>query len=200
MRSSVLLLFLAAACAPTPEKASAVATPPTTSRLTDLPVDAASTAPPAEQRSKLVPDEAIGALLARLSETPGDFPSENYVSNEPSLLDVMGALDNPNLRGRAYVGVGPEQNYTYLALLEPKVAYIVDIRRGNFLEHMIFRGCFEAGTTRAEFLSALLARPAPVRGELTAPGFGALDTAFRSSSFDVPLRDAGIARTKALRR
>jgi len=155
------------------------------------------------------PDASLGPLIARLSETPGDFPSENYVTNEASLLDVAPALRDPKLRDRAYVGVGPEQNYTYLAMLEPRIAYIVDIRRGNFLEHMMFRGCFEVGKTRAEFLTALLARrpsalPVSAPGAVASAdagadvGFGPLDVAFRAAAPDDALRDEGIARTKAL--
>ena len=149
--------------------------------------------------ASLMPDDAVGPLLARLSETPGDFPSENYVTNETSLLHVAPALRDPKLRGRGYVGVGPEQSYTYLAMLEPRVAYIVDIRRGNFLEHMIFRGCFEAGRTRAEFLGALLARrAAPLPEGGAGAGFAALEAALRATTSESALRDEGVARTKAL--
>lgn len=148
-------------------------------------------------------DDSLGPLIARLSESPGDFPSENYVTNEASLLDVAAALRNPRLHDRGYVGVGPEQSYTYLAMLEPRVAYIVDIRRGNLLEHMMFRGCFEAGKTRAEFLTALLARrvDAGAAGDAGAgadAGFAPLDAAFRAAPPDPVLRDEGIARTKSL--
>lgn len=146
--------------------------------------------------AKLVADEDVGPLLAKLSETPGDFPSENYVSNELSLLDVAPALRDPKLRSRAYVGVGPDQNLTYLAALEPAVAYIVDIRRGNFLEHMFFRGCFEAGETRAGFLRALVSRK--IDGVSNDGSFTALVAAFRAAPEDVALRDEGVARTKAL--
>ena len=126
--------------------------------------DAAETppaAPPASAPTILMADADVGPLIERLSEKPGNFPSENYVTNEASLLHVAPALRSAKLKGRAYVGVGPEQNYAYLALLEPRVAYVVDIRRGNLLEHLMFRGCFEAGKTRAEFLTALLARREP---------------------------------------
>lgn len=147
-------------------------------------------------------DEAVGPLIARLSESPGDFPSENYVTNETSLLDVATALRNPKLHDRGYVGVGPEQSYTYLALLEPRIAYIVDIRRGNLLEHMMFRACFETGKTRAEFLTALLARRVPSGAVDVDAGpdasFAQLDAAFRAAPPDPSLRDEGIARTKAL--
>jgi len=146
---------------------------------------------------KLLPDEAVGPLVARLSERPGDFPSENYVTNETSLLHVARALREPRLRGRAYVGVGPEQNYSYLALTAPTVAYIVDIRRGNLLEHLVFRGCFEEGTTRAAFLRALISRE-PHAEPAPGPGFPPLEAAFRGAPPVPSLEAAGLARTLAL--
>lgn len=180
-------LALVVACARTPERAHEA--PPVA--LASAPVSAAATdAGP----DKLLADEDVGPLLARLSESPGDFPSENYVSNETSVLDVAPTLRDPKLRGRAYVGVGPEQNYTYLALTEPRVAYVVDIRRGNMLEHMFFRGCFEAGETRVAFLRALLAR----RVSDAPPDLASLFGAFAAAPQDRALRDEGVARTRAL--
>jgi hypothetical protein len=166
------------------------------------PVAAVPSAAPAPEAgahaARLMADEEVGPLLARLSESPGDFPSDNYVTNETSLLDVAPALRDPKLHGRAYIGVGPEQNLTYLALLEPAVAYIVDIRRGNLLEHLFYRGCFEAGTTRAEFVSALLARRPQAADGGSDPGFAPLEAAFTSAPGDRALRDGGVARTHAL--
>jgi hypothetical protein len=157
-------------------------------------------APPSPSApAKLLADEDFGNVLARLSENAGSFPSENYVTNETSLLHVARVLQDPKLHGRAYVGVGPEQSYTYLAMLEPSVAYIVDIRRGNFLEHMFFRGCFEAASTRREFLEALLMRRARASsGAEDARSFTALAASFRDVPADVTLRSDGVARTKAL--
>jgi hypothetical protein len=147
-RSAILFFFLIGCTTHAPEK-------PVEPPATTAPPSIASAAPAKVEDPRLVPDEAVGPLIAKLSENAGDFPSENYVSNELSLLDVADDLRSPALKGRAYVGVGPEQNYTYLGILEPKVAYIVDIRRGNLLEHLFFRGCFEKAKTPAEFLAAL---------------------------------------------
>lgn len=174
---------------PSPSPTSAPTPPSSTG-------DDAST-PDAATSGKLLPDEAVGPLVARLSEPAGDFPSENYVTNETSLLHVAQALREPRLRGRAYVGVGPEQSYTYLALLEPRVAYIVDIRRGNLLEHLVFRGCFEEGATRAGFLRALLARE-PRAEPAPGPGFSPVEAAFRGVAADPALEAHGVARTRAL--
>lgn len=168
------------------------------------PESSSANAPPADAgaaaSTKLVTDEEVGPLLAKLSESAGSFPSENYVTNETSLLHVAKMLKDPKLHGRAYVGVGPEQSYTYLAMLEPKVAYVVDIRRGNFLEHMFFRGCFEAGATRMEFLSALLMRRPKGSAEAAPDGssFAPLQAAFRGVPANPALRDEGVTRTKAV--
>lgn len=150
-RRAVFLLALARCTTHAPDKIIEAA--PLSIASATAPVVAP--APANVEDPKLMPDEAVGSTIAKLSEKAGDFPSENYVSNELSLLDVAAELRAPALQGRAYVGVGPEQSYTYLGILQPKVAYVVDIRRGNLLEHMFFRGCFEKAKTPAEFIAAL---------------------------------------------
>src|SRR5205085_3828058 len=61
------------------------------------------------------------------------------------------------------LGVGPDQNFTYMSALHPKFAFIVDIRRQNMLEHLMYKVLFEMSDNRAEFLSKLFARPLPER-------------------------------------
>ena len=64
-------------------------------------------------------------------------------------------------QNRVYVGVGPEQNFTYIVALKPKLAFIVDIRRGNFDLHLMYKALFEMSADRAEFVSKLFSRPRP---------------------------------------
>ena len=61
----------------------------------------------------------------------------------------------------AYVGVGPDQNFTYIAALKPRIAFIVDIRRQNMLLHLMYKALIEMSPTREEFLSRLFSRPMP---------------------------------------
>lgn len=96
-----------------------------------------------------------------LSEPDAAFFSDNLVSNETSFLHVADELPRAAPRGAAYVGVGPEQNFAYIALLDPSVAYVVDIRRDNLRLHLLYKAAFELGATRADFLALLLGRPAP---------------------------------------
>ena len=59
------------------------------------------------------------------------------------------------------MGVGPEQNFTYIAALQPSIAFIVDIRRGNLQLHLMYKALFELSTDRAGFVSRLFSRPRP---------------------------------------
>ena len=60
-----------------------------------------------------------------------------------------------------YLGVGPDQNFTYIVALRPRIAFIVDIRRQNMLEHLMYKALIELSADRAEFLSRLFARQRP---------------------------------------
>lgn len=98
-------------------------------------------------------------MVRDMSEPGGYFRSENFVSNELGLQHVVARLRSTAPRGGVYLGVGPEQNFTYIAALEPRVAFIVDIRRQNLLQHLWYKAVFELSPTRAEFLTRLFARP-----------------------------------------
>lgn len=95
------------------------------------------------------------AQFSGFSEGDRYFFSDNYISNETSYLQVADELEP---RGGAYVGVGPEQNFTYIARTRPEVAYIVDIRRGNALLHLMYKGIFHAAKNRSEFVARLVGR------------------------------------------
>jgi hypothetical protein len=108
-------------------------------------------------------DSAFGALVARISEPGGYFDTDNLISNERGYLKVMGALDRLGLEGGAFVGVGPDQSYSYISQIRPEVAFITDIRRDNLLEHLLLKALVERAPTRVEFLSDLFGRRAPPR-------------------------------------
>lgn len=103
----------------------------------------------------------FGRLVARLSEPGGYFDSDNLVSNETSYLHVLPALRTLGVQGGAYLGVGPEQNFSYLAEIKPELAILIDIRRDNMLLHLLFKAMFEVSRNRMEYLCLLYGRPAP---------------------------------------
>jgi hypothetical protein len=104
---------------------------------------------------------SFASRIAQLSEPGGYFDADNLISNEKSYLQVMSALGDPALAGGAYIGVGPDQNFSYIAQLKPSIAFIVDIRRDNMLLHLLFKALFQLSRTRVEYLSLLCGRPVP---------------------------------------
>ena len=99
------------------------------------------------------------------SEESGVFPSENFVSNEKTYQYVIPALQDALTPNGVYLGVGPEQNFTYIVNLKPRLAVIIDIRRQNAMQHLMYKALFELSPSRAEFVSRLFSRPL-----LTVPG------------------------------
>ena len=106
-----------------------------------------------------ISDAEWGALVKSLSEQGGYFDTDNLISNERTYLEVIGPLRK--MRGGAYLGVGPDQSFSYLAAARPAIAFIVDIRRDNLLQHVLLRGLFALSSNRAEYLSRLHGRALP---------------------------------------
>jgi hypothetical protein len=103
----------------------------------------------------------FASLVADLSEQDGYFDTDNLISNERSYLHVIPALRQAGLTGGAYIGVGPDQNFSYIAQLRPQLAFIVDVRRDNLLLHLLLKALFDLAGTRVEYLSLLFNRPVP---------------------------------------
>jgi hypothetical protein len=112
-------------------------------------------------RNHALSNAEFSRLFAEASEPDRYFFSDNYVSNETSYLQVAAALQKRAGRGGGYIGVGPEQNFSYIALLEPELAFIVDIRRANAVQHLWYKAIFEGAASRAAFLAALIGRAGP---------------------------------------
>ena len=111
------------------------------------------------------PASSFAALVQRLSEPGGDFDTDNLISNERSYLHVIPALKAARVVGGAYVGVGPDQNFSYIAQVRPTLAFIVDVRRDNLLLHLLFKALFAQARNRAEYICLLMGRTVPDRVE-----------------------------------
>jgi hypothetical protein len=105
-------------------------------------------------------DGEFWRLVTDLSETGGAYHSDNFTSNEPSVADVAAELAATPRKG-AYLGVGPEQNFTYLVAVRPPLAFIVDIRWQAVVQHLLFKALFELSADRAGFLARLFAKVRP---------------------------------------
>src|SRR5207244_4732830 len=108
-----------------------------------------------------ISDREFWGLVSSMSEPGGFFQSDNFLSNEIVYQHVIPTLQAITGPGGVYLGVGPEQNFTYVVALRPKLAFIVDIRRQNMVEHLLYKAFFEIADTRADFISRLFARKQP---------------------------------------
>lgn len=98
-------------------------------------------------------------MIKSMSEDEVFFVSENWISNEDRYLYVLNLLDKFKINGGVYIGVGPEQNYTYISAVKPDLAFIVDVRNRNTLQHLIYKIIFELADTPADFFSLLFSKP-----------------------------------------
>ena len=114
-------------------------------------------------------------MVTSFSEAGGRFPSDNFVSNEIFYQTVLPRLTQTIAPGGIYVGVGPDQNYTYIVGLKPRLAFIIDIRRQNLLHHLLYKSIAELSPTRGAFLARLFGRPPPARLDVNAPPAALLD-------------------------
>ena len=140
-----------------------VSMPRWTARVAALMLCAAAVvSSPACRRSTIataMSDQEFWTLIESLSEPPGTFSiSDNFVSNEPHVAENVRWL-RPT--GGVYIGVGPEQNFSYIARLRPAIAFIIDIRRENRNLHLLYKALFELSSDRADFVSRLFSRPRP---------------------------------------
>ena len=103
-------------------------------------------------------DESFAEIVDEASEPGGYFWSNNYISNETSYQHVIEELELVREPGGVYIGVGPNQNFTYIAHTEPSLAFIVDVRRDNLVEHLLFKAVILRAETRGEYLSRLVGR------------------------------------------
>jgi hypothetical protein len=106
-----------------------------------------------------ISDQVFWHLVETCSEPAGTFSlSDNLVSNEPRLPENLRRLGGS---GGVYIGVGPEQNFSYIAKLRPRMAFIIDIRRENLNLHLFYKALFELSSDRVDFVSRLFSRPRP---------------------------------------
>src|SRR5579883_1284077 len=91
-------------------------------------------------------DQEFWKIVTDSSEPGGYFRSAditNLTSNETMYGAVLSELVNRTKPGGVYLGVGPEQNYNYIAAIKPRMAIIFDIRRGNLDLQLMYKAIFE---------------------------------------------------------
>lgn len=139
-------------------------------------------------------DRAFWELVTRVSEPGGYFRIEdNFTSNETEVGQIFSMLRGSGVAGDVFLGVGPEQNYTYIAAIRPRMAFIIDIRRQAVMQHLMFKAMFELSRDRADFVSLLFSKPRP-EGVGDSVSVEQLWSAFRAVRSDSGMAKATYAR------
>ena len=117
-----------------------------------------------------ISDADFWKLVSDISEPGGFFRIvDNFTSNENEIGGIFPRLRASGVQGGVYLGVGPEQNLTYIAAIRPAMAFIVDIRRQAVMQHLMFKAVFEMSADRADFISLLFSKARPAGIEAKAP-------------------------------
>jgi hypothetical protein len=156
-----IALVLAACSAPATTAHAPVPAPPPRVEQVIAPVNALP---------ERLGDAEYWALETSISEPGGYFQIEdNFTSNEMEVGRLYGMLRASHVNGGVYMGVGPEQNFTYIAAIRPKMAFVVDIRRQAVVQHLMFKAMFEMAADRADFISLLFSKPRPAGIDSATP-------------------------------
>lgn len=99
-------------------------------------------------------------LVTTFEEKGGTYHSDNFTSNEPGLAQTAADVTD-RVKGGAYLGVGPEQNFSYIVAVRPTIAFVVDIRRQAIIQHLMFKALFELSADRVAFITRLFSRERP---------------------------------------
>lgn len=154
---------------------------------------------PVNARAQNLPDRLsdrdFWKFITDVSEPGGYFRSDNFLSNERQFQFVIPDLQQITKQGGVYLGVGPEQNFTYIVALQPKLAVIFDIRRQNMIEHLFYKAAFELSADRADFISRVFCRLRPA-GLDTASTIAKLMQAYAPTLPDTALARRTLAQVK----
>jgi hypothetical protein len=142
-------------------------------------------------------DQTLARVVADLSEPETGRPADNLITNEDSFARVADRLDGVAAEG-VFLGVGPDQNLTYLAHAQPRLGFVVDFRRRNALLHFVQKALFALAKDRASYLERLLARtPAWLPAD---PSAADLVAAFEGVAMDRARLDLTVAHVKSFLR
>ena len=118
------------------------------------------TSAPAQAIDRLS-DAEFWALVNDASEPGGSFHSDNFTSNEANFPSAVAQLVKNGPFGGAYLGVGPEQNFHYIAAIKPAIGFVFDIRRQAVVQHLMYKALFELSESREEFIARLFSVEIP---------------------------------------
>jgi hypothetical protein len=137
-------------------------------------------------------DQTLARVIANLSEPDAGKAADNFLTNEDSFARVAGDLERLATNGGVTIGVGPDQNFTFIAQTRPTLAFILDFRRRNALLHFVHKALFALSPDRASYLTNLTARTP--REWPSNPSANELVAALEGVAMDRARLDTTIAR------
>ena len=97
------------------------------------------------------PTPSSGGSSQTFSEPDGTFHSDNLVSNEDTFPGRhSGAVTRRQTRRRV-LGVGPEQNFTYIAALKPAIVFIPTSVAATCTMHLLYKALIELSADARRF-------------------------------------------------
>ena len=99
-------------------------------------------------------DSEFWKVISESSEQADTFGPTTSSPNESAFQRVIPTLKKQIQPSGVYLGVGPEQNFTYLTTLRRSSAFIVDIRRQNMLLHLMYKAIFELSANDRNFFQS----------------------------------------------
>jgi hypothetical protein len=136
-------------------------------------------------------DQALGKVIDTLSEPDVGRSADNFITNEDSFARVADELTRLAPPGGVYLGVGPDQNFSFIAHAHPRLAFVLDFRRRNALLHLVHKAFFALAPDRESYLAQLLARRPAHR--LDNPSSEQLVAAFEGIEMDRSRLSSSIA-------
>jgi hypothetical protein len=103
-------------------------------------------------------DLSFRKLIDSLSVLEVGPPADNLMSNEDSFPRICSDIQQHVSKNGIYLGVGPDQNFSYIAHTQPRLAFILDHRRRNLLLHLVHKALFGLSPDRISYLNRLTAR------------------------------------------
>ena len=123
-------------------------------------------------------DQKFIDLIRNLSDAPtGPASADNLMTNEDSIASVADQICSEVPPDQVYLGVGPDQNFSIMALAQPSAGFIIDYRRKNQLLHLMHQFLIQLSTSRTDYFTNFWCRNAnsngisnkqPVTEDLTA--------------------------------
>jgi hypothetical protein len=108
-----------------------------------------------------IPDTEFWRLAEDLSEPDAPTVANYVLSSDVAIPVVARELAERVTPGGVYLGIGHEENYSYISAARPRIAFIANAGRGTLHLHLMYKALFELAADRAELISLLFTKPRP---------------------------------------